>query len=93
VNAITRSCQFIATNTPRQIAERLPREVIGDDIDAYVLGLEHNYPALTKDCMANEAGVQSFVQSQVVAGIITADKAPKPAELFDMAFVTKTLSR
>ena len=65
----------------------------GDDLAAYVLGLEHNYPALTKDCVANEAGVQSFVQSQVVAGIITADKAPKPAELFDMSFVRKTLGR
>jgi NitT/TauT family transport system substrate-binding protein len=93
VNAITRACQFFATSTPRQVAERLPREVTGEDLDAYVLGLEHNYPALTKDCVANEAGVQSFVQSQVVAGIITADKAPKPAELFDMSFVTKTLGR
>jgi NitT/TauT family transport system substrate-binding protein len=93
VNAITRACQFIGSNTPRQISERLPREVTGDDLEAYVLGLEHNYPALTKDCMASEAGVQSFVQSQVVAEIITADKAPRPAELFDMSFVRKTLGQ
>ena len=93
VNAITRACQFIGSNTPRQVAERLPREVTGDDLEVYVLGLEHNYPALSKDCLANEAGVQNFVQSQVVAGIVTADKAPKATDLFDTSFARKTLGR
>jgi NitT/TauT family transport system substrate-binding protein len=93
VNAMTRACQFIGNNSPRRIAERLPREVTGSDLETYLLGLEHNYPALTKDCLANEAGVQSFVQSQVVAEIVTPDKAPKPAELFDMSFVRKALGR
>ena len=93
VNAITRACQYIGANSPRDVASKLPSEVTGGDLDAYILGLEHNYPALSKDCLATSSGVDNFVQSQVVAGIVTADKVPKAAELFDMSFVQKVPRR
>jgi len=93
VNAITRACYFIAGNSPREVASKLPKEVTGDDMNAYVVGLEHNYPALSKDCVASDAGVQNFVESQVVASIITADKKPKAGDLFDMSFVQKATRR
>ena len=92
VNAITRACQFIGANSPREVASRLPREVTGEDLEAYVLGLEHNYPALSKDCIASDAGVENFVRSQVVANIVSEEQAPKAAELFDMSFVQKVRS-
>ncbi len=92
-NAITRACQFMAGNSPREVAARLPKEVTGDNLDTYVLGLEHSYPALSKDCLATSSGVENFVQSQVVGGIITEAQKPNPAELFDMSFVQKAPRR
>nr|MBA2447648.1 ABC transporter substrate-binding protein [Chloroflexota bacterium] len=89
VNAITRACQFLANNSARDVAARLPSEVTGGDLDTYVLGLEHSYPALSKDCTATPAGVANFVESQVVGGIITEAQKPNPAELFDMSFVQR----
>ncbi len=93
VNAITRACHFIATNSAAEVAARLPREVTGENVETYVLGLEHAYPALSKDCLASSSGVENFVESQVVGGIITANQKPNPADLFDMSFVQKAPRR
>jgi NitT/TauT family transport system substrate-binding protein len=93
VNVITRACRYLADHTPKEVTGKLPKEVTGDDVEAYALGLEHGYPSLSKDCVASAGGVQNFVQSQVVGGIITQDKAPRAADLFDMTFVQKVPRR
>jgi NitT/TauT family transport system substrate-binding protein len=93
VNALTRGCRYLAANSPKDVTSKLPKDVTGDDVEAYALGLEHGYPSLSKDCVASTSGVQNFVQSQVVGGIITQDKAPPAADLFDMSFVQKVPRR
>lgn len=93
VNALFRACRFIGANTPEQIAARLPKDVTGDNLDVYTLGLRHQYDALSKDCTPTEAGMQNFIKSQVVAGVIKESEAPRAEQIVDLSFVRKAAAR
>jgi NitT/TauT family transport system substrate-binding protein len=93
VNALYRACRFLGANSPEQVVARLPREVTGEDVAVYTLGLRHQYPALSKDCAPTSEGMDNFIKSQVVANVITESESPKPEDLIDLSFVRKAAQR
>jgi NitT/TauT family transport system substrate-binding protein len=68
VNALVRANRFIAANSAKDIAAKLPKSVTGDDLDLYLKALEAGKGYLSKDGIVDKAGVQTVIKINTVFG-------------------------
>jgi NitT/TauT family transport system substrate-binding protein len=68
VNALVRANRFIAANSAKDIAAKLPKTVTGEDVDLYVKALEAGKGYLSKDGVTDKIGVQTVIKINTVFG-------------------------
>jgi NitT/TauT family transport system substrate-binding protein len=97
VNALVRAERFIAANTPKDVAAKLPDAVTGNDRDLYIRALEKGKEYLSKDGIVDQKAVENVLTLNVedcknnptlCPNLKPTDKVDVTA-LFDNSFVQK----
>lgn len=86
VNAMVKAERYVATHSPEEVANLLPAEVTGKDKALYAQGLTHILPALSKDGIITEAGVDNAIAVNKVFGSIKPGQTLNIPALYDSDF-------
>ena len=90
VNVHLRALKWIQEHTPQEIAEALPREVVGTDKVRYVKTLEKLREFYSTDGVINPQGVENVYHSMMASGALAANSPPIELEKFyNNHFVTR----
>ncbi len=90
VNVHIRALKWIKEHTPEEIAEALPREVVGTDKERYVKTLEKLREFYSLDGIINPQGAENVYRSMVASGAITVQSPLKLETFYTNVFVQET---
>ena len=95
VNALYRTCQFIAKSSTSQIAAATPAEAKGGNPAAFQQALEHLKGSFAPECTPTLAGVKNSIAAEVTAKFRTQDEVSKidPAKIINVEFVKAAAQR
>ena len=84
-----RALKWIKERTPQEIAEALPREVVGTDKERYIKTLEKLREFYSPDGVINPQGVENVYRSMVASGALAADRPLELENFYTNDFVTR----
>lgn len=93
VNVHIRALKWIKDHTPEEIADALPREVVGTDEERYVKTLEKLREFYSPDGVVNPQGVENVYHSMVASGALVAGNPLEFEKFYTNDFITKALAR
>ncbi|MBI5678552.1 MAG: ABC transporter substrate-binding protein, partial [Planctomycetes bacterium] len=90
VNIHVRALKWIQAHTPQEIAEALPREVVGTDKERYVKTLEKLREFYSPDGEINPRGVANVLVSMQASGSLVDKLRNPPSDFYTDTFISES---